>query len=207
MKITTVKYFRKRSPLTSVDSRSIIILLFVFAASMIIGAGTAGKSDTAISAQLNDYIAKTLELCASEGFFKVFLYSFLINVSIVSVVFLNGFNCIGLPLCVLIPSLRGIGAGLIAGSLYSSGGAGIAKYCLTVLPGSVISVTAVLLACNESAYMSVDILSLVLGHREATQNISIKKYAIKFALICIIILVSAITDSITLAGINQLLSS
>lgn len=207
MKITTVKYFRKRNPLSAIDSRSILMLLFVFAASMIIGAGTAGKTDSAISVQMTDYVNKSLSLCAANGFIKVFTYSFFINFLLVFTAFLNGFNCIGLPLSVLIPSLRGIGAGLIAGTMYTLGTSGIIKYCMTVLPGSVIGVTAILLACNESAYMSVDILSLVLSRRDIGQEISIKKYIMKFILIIIVIFIASVTDGITLAGINQLLSS
>lgn len=207
MKITTVKYFSKRNPLSTIDSKSVLMLLFVFAASMIIGAGTAGKTDTGISAQMSDFVTKSMSLCTASGFIRVFTYSFLINLLLVLTAFLNGFNCIGLPLSVLIPSICGIGMGLIAGTMYSTGTAGIVRYCVTVLPGGVIGVTGILLACNESAYMSVDILSLVMARREINQDISLKKYIIKFILIIIVIFVASVIDSITLAGVNQLLSS
>lgn len=207
MKIKTVKYFSKRSAFSQSDSKSIMILLFIFAASMIIGAGTAGKTDTFISAQLKGYVSDSFVFCAESGFFKVFLYSFAVNAVLILFSYVNGFNCVGLSLSVVLPAVKGIGLGLISGSLYMQGSSGVVKYCMTVLPGGIFAVLALILACNESAYMSIDILSLILNRRELSDKISLKKYSLKFVIILILILISSFIDGFTLGGIGNYLSS
>ena len=206
MKIKTVKYFSKRNAFTQADSKSMMILLFIFASAMIIGAGTAGKSDTFISAQLGGYVSDALAYCIKSGFVKVFFYSFMINTLLILFAFVNGFNCIGLPLSVVLPAIKGIGLGLISGSMYTAGSSGVIKYCMTILPGGIFGVLALILACNESAYMSVDILSLILNRREIGDSISIKKYSVKFLIILLIVFISSIIDAITLGGIGHYLS-
>lgn len=206
MKIKTVKYFSKRNAFTQTDSKSMMILLFIFASAMIIGAGTAGKSDTFISSQLSEYVSDALAYCIKSGFVKVFFYSFIINTLLILFAFVNGFNCIGLPLSVVLPAIKGIGLGLISGSMYTAGSSGVIKYCMTILPGGIFGVLALILACNESAYMSVDILSLILNRREIGDSISIKKYSVKFLIILLIVFISSIIDAITLGGIGHYLS-
>ena len=206
MKIKTVKYFSKRNAFSQTDSRSLMILLFIFASAMIIGAGTAGKSDTFISSQMGGYVSDAFDYCVKSGFVKVFFYSFIINALLILFAFVNGFNCIGLPLSVVLPAIKGIGLGLISGSMYTAGSSGVIRYCMTILPGGIFAVLALILACNESAYMSVDILSLILNRRETSDNISIKKYSVKFLIILLIVFISSIIDSITLVGIGHYLS-
>ena len=136
----------------------------------------------------------------------MFIYSFIINALLILFAFVNGFNCIGLPLSVVLPAIKGIGLGLISGSMYTAGSSGVIKYCMTILPGGIFSVLALILACNESAYMSVDILSLILNRREIGDSISIKKYSVKFLIILLTVFISSIIDAITLGGIGHYLS-
>ncbi len=207
MKIKTVRYFNNKGSFSQTDSKSIMILLFIFAASMIIGAGTAGKADTFISAQLKEYVSDSFTFCAESGFFKVFLCSFSVNAVMILFSYANGFNCVGLPLSVVLPAVKGIGLGLISGSLYTEHSSGIVKYCITILPGGIFSVLALILACNESAYMSVDILSLILNRREVSDKISLKKYSLKFVIILALILISSLIDGFALGGIGSYLLS
>lgn len=206
MKIKTVKYFSKRSVFSQADSKSIMLLLFIFASAMIIGAGTAGKPDTYISSQLSGYITDSFAYCSKSGFFRIFLYSFIINALLILFAFANGFNCVGLPLSVVLPAIKGIGLGLISGTMYTSSGAGAVKYCMTILPGGIFGVLALILACNESAYMSVDILSLITNRGENRNIVSIKRYSVKFLIILLIAFISSITDGVTLGGIGYYLS-
>lgn len=173
------------------EVKGLIITVSLFAAAMIIGAG-AIEYTSEYTELFNDY----LMMRSNEKFHTIFFNSFFVNLCILIIINFAGLSCAGIPVIVFIVITKGLGAGVFSGLLYSQFTlSGIGYYLITVLPVSVITNTALLLACNNSVFTSADILAVSFAKKQADINI-IKNYLKKNLIIMLICIFASILDCV-----------
>ena len=153
------------------EVKGLIITVSLFAAAMIIGAGTH-KYTSEYAELFNHYLSLRL----NEKLYMIFFNSFIVNFFILMIINFAGLSCTGIPVIVFLVLIKGLGAGVFAGLLYSQFSLnGIGYYLIAVLPVSVMTNSALLLACNNSVFMSADILAVALSKKQADSD-DIKTY-------------------------------
>lgn len=197
MTIKTIKFKKINSidPEKEREVKGMIIALALFASGMIIGAGlikSASADAGEFAAIFNNYISMRLE----QKTYQLFINSLLINLICILVANFSGMSCIGVPLAVFIPVIKGFGSGFIAGYLFSEFAMnGIGYYLLTILPGGIIANAALLIACNDACFMSADILAIMLAKKQSDE-ILIKNYLKRNVIILFISVIASVVDSI-----------
>lgn len=184
------------------EVKGMIITLALFAAGMIIGAGllkyTSNNNNNEFITIFNEYAIMRTEQKA----FRTFLNSLAVNLFFIFLINFAGLSCIGIPITVFITLIKGIGLGFFAGYLFSQFSmSGIGYYLITVLPGAVVSNTALLLACNSAVFLSADILAIVLIKKQSDENL-IKNYLKKNMLLIIICITASMIDCILIKAFS-----
>lgn len=185
------------------EVKGLIITTAIFAAAVILGAGTL-KHASDYSGEFADFFSKILMNRTDEKIHTIFLNSISLNLILLLLINFAGYCCIGIPMLILIVIIKGFGFGYFAGFLFSQFSInGIGYYLITVFPGAVISNTALLIACNNSVFLSSDILSVSLAKKQPDENL-IKSY-IKLNLIIIAAyIIASIIDSILIKAFGFL---
>lgn len=170
------------------EVKIMIILLSVFLSSIIFGISlTTHNKDMMIkifNSLFND----------SDSFLKAFFDSLIINLTLVVIIFISGFSCIGIPTVALPVILKGLGIGSYCAYMVSEFGlSGIGIYLLTSFTPNIIFVVVLLFASDIGILQSVDILSLIY---EKNQNmVLIRKYVYKNLFLIILIIIGSISEA------------
>ena len=194
MTIKTIKFkkINNLDPEKEREVKGLIITLALFASGMIIGAGLL-KSETYNSSDFSSIFNNYILIRSEQKFYQLFLNSLSINLFSIFVANFAATSCIGVPLAVSMPVVKGLGMGVIAGYLFSEFSMnGIGYYLLTILPGGIIGNAALLLACTDACFLSADILATVLSKKQ-TDDSMLKNY---FKKNLIIILISVLASAI-----------
>lgn len=206
MKIKTIR-LKKNNDLVPEKEREVkgmIIMLALFGAGMIIGAGLLRNGSSEFTSDFLTMFDTYTEMRTTQKIYITFFNSLAVNIAFILISFVVGFSCIGLPVSGILPILKGLGSGVVSGYLFSHFAmSGIGYYFLTIFPGAIIGNSAMLLACNCSSFMSIDILSIITGKKQADELLIhdyIKKYLIIFALSA----VSSIIDAILTKSFSYL---
>ena len=177
------------------EVKGLIITVALFAAAMILGAGTL-KHTSDYAGEYSDFFSTYLINRADEKIYTIFFNAMSLNLLLLLLINFAGLCCIGIPILILIILIKGFGFGFFAGYLYSQFSInGIGYYLITVFPGAVISITALLIASNNSAFLSSDILSVSLAKKQADGNL-IKNYIKQNIIIIVAYIIASIIDSI-----------
>lgn len=186
MTIKTIR-LKKEIGLTKEWEREVkvaIILLSLFCAGMIIGAGLlrSENSTEEFVNLFNIFIRNRSKLKVH----RIFLNSFVVNIIILAFNFLCGLNCIGMSFIFVVPIIRGLGYGMLAGFLINCYKiSGIGYYLLTVFPVAVITIAIMVLSCCTSIISSYDIMTTALAKKQSDAKIIfsyLKKYVIYFTI-------------------------
>ena len=191
MTIKTIKFkkINNLDPEKEREVKGLIIALALFASGMIIGAGML-KSNAYNEGDFVSLFDNFIQIRSEQKLYQLFINSLLINIFCIFVANLAAMSCIGFPLAIFIPIVKGLGLGIVAGYLFSEFAMnGIGYYLLTILPGGIIANAALLLACNDACFLSADILATVLSKKQPDENIL--KNFMKRNLIIIFISISA----------------
>ncbi|NLL15572.1 MAG: stage II sporulation protein M, partial [Clostridiales bacterium] len=132
MKIGTGKVIRVSTNLVRVmkDYYRLVLLISLFIAGMLIGALTFKNSGSNISTLLTDMVIKQSAERTSQAAIVTFINSLLVNAAFVGIAFTMGMCCIGTPFIGLLPLIKGLGLGMVAGYFYNNDVAGILYYLL-----------------------------------------------------------------------------
>ncbi|MGI6772816.1 MAG: stage II sporulation protein M [Acutalibacteraceae bacterium] len=195
MKIGTGKVIRVSTNLVRVmkDYYRLVLLISLFIAGMLIGALTFKNSGSNISTLLTDMVIKQSAERTSQAAIVTFINSLLVNAAFVGIAFTMGMCCIGTPFIGLLPLIKGLGLGMVAGYFYNNDVAGILYYLLIILPGAVISTVALIISCGESIRMSGEMLKVVSSKKSASPD-GIKTYMSRYIIIVVLILISSVMD-------------
>lgn len=118
--------------------------------------------------------------------------------------FLFGLCALGEPFVLLLPFVRGLGAGLFFSYLYTQfAWKGVSYAALVCAPGLALSVGILLYCCQESLSLSSDILRALNKNKESpTVNSSVSLYCKRYIAYVILLCSIALLD----AGLSTLLS-
>ena len=195
MTIKTIKFksINNSDPEKDREVKGLIIAVSLFTAGMIIGAGLL-KNSTFNNPDFITLFNNFIQIRAEQKVYQLFSNSLIVNILFILIVNFAASSCIGIPLAVVIPVIKGLGTGIVAGYLFSEFTInGIGYYLLTILPGSIICNTAILLACNDACFLSADILATVLAKKQSDANI-LKNYLKRNIVIIILTISSALVE-------------
>ena len=177
-------------------NRRILIMMLLFAAGMIIGALSLKKADSYLSGAFSDMFSVYIRSKSSQSLGMNFINSLAVNAAFMLAVFVFGLCAVGLPLICILPIIRGVGIGMLSGYLYSNFALRGLGYCVLVIyPGLIPAVFALLLACSAGINSSYEMLLSLSSAKAQRGEGSIKIYCMRFLIICILVVIAAVTDA------------
>lgn len=133
---------------------------------------------------------------ADSSFFMMFFTSFLLSFIFLFSSYLFGTSLLGSAFIPLIVFLRGLISGLFICDLYSMGVINaLVINLLTVIPGTVISVIALISASVKCLNLSYSLGKLTIGDGQALHKVDIKRYLISFAVFVFVTAVAALLEA------------
>ncbi len=133
---------------------------------------------------------------ANSSFFRIFFSSFLFNFIFLFITYLLGTSLIGSAFIPVVMFLRGFFSGLFLCDLYSFGAVNaLVINLLTVVPGTVISVIALLCASVKCIGLSYSLCKNSIGEGQSLNKIDIKRYLLSFALFVFLTAFSAVIEA------------
>ena len=174
-------------------------LMTVLLAGVFIGSAVARNMDgdalLSMSAITDGFRAGVAE----KSFGEVFLSSLSSSGVLVFICFFMGFCAVGQPVHIGVLVFRGIGLGAAIAYFYTAYGfSGFLEVLLLIIPGAVMSSLAIILAAREGIRFSNILggfLSGVEGERDT--KVLLRLYVLKFVVLSVIILGSALVDGVT----------
>ncbi len=113
------------------------------------------------------------------------------------VCFLLGLSAIAQPIEYLVPVFHAFGTGVTLAGIYDMYGVkGIAMSAVMIIPGTVISAFAVMIAARESLNMSTDVYSVSIGKNPVAAKIDFRLYFTKFVILCAMVVIASFAESI-----------
>lgn len=124
------------------------------------------------------------------------------------VCFLLGLSAAAQPLELLVPLFRGMGAGASIAGMYSSYGfAGAGASVVLILPNAVATAFVMIIAAREAIRFSFGLYRAAFGRNATGEPMDIKLYFTKFVILCAILAVSSLVDSLLTFGLAGLWTS
>lgn len=182
-------------------NRRILIMMLLFATGMIIGAVSLKRADSYLadsylSGAFSDMFSVYIRSKSSQSLGMNFINSLAVNAAFMLAVFVFGLCAVGLPLICILPIIRGVGIGMLSGYLYSNFALRGLGYCVLVIyPGLIPAIFALLLACSAGINSSYEMLLSLSSAKAQRGEGSIKIYCMRFLIICILIVLAAVTDA------------
>lgn len=163
---------------------------------MIIGAVSLKRADSYLSGAFSDMFSVYIRSKSSQSLGMNFINSLAVNAAFMLAVFVFGLCAVGLPLICILPIIRGVGIGMLSGYLYSNFALRGLGYCVLVIyPGLTPAIFALLLACSAGINSSYEMLLSLSSAKAQRGEGSIKIYCMRFLIICILIVLAAVTDA------------
>lgn len=178
-------------------NRKLLILALAYILGMLIGVLVMrGAGDTlvkSVEASFSAYVSQR----QSQPFWMTFLYAFSSSLAFFCAAFICGVCVVGVPGAFLIPCFKGLGLGLTTGYIYAVYGMkGMAFSALLLVPPSLVSALALLLACRESWGFSVMLFRGVLpGSSALTLRGDFRIYCLRYLFILGILLLACLLDA------------
>ncbi len=142
----------------------------------------------------------------NREFAEILVNSFCEPFVMLLVCFVLGMSAIAHPVEYLVPVFHGFGTGItLAGiyDMYAVKGIGIAA--LMIIPGTVFSAFAVMIAAREALNMSSDICSASFGSGGTGTKIDFKLYFTKYVILCATVVAAAFVESVLIFFFADLL--
>lgn len=139
-----------------------------------------------------------IELRRSQDFVQILVKSFFSSTVFVGGAFLLGFSAIAQPVEILIPLIKGMGLGVSVAQIYSqSGKSGVITCALIILPCSLISMYALVVAVREAVGLSNILMTNALSSGQTSGLLgTVKLYSTKFLVLEAVTAVSAAVDCV-----------
>lgn len=139
-------------------------------------------------------------------FAEILVNSFCEPFVMLLICFLLGLSAISHPAEYLVPVFHAMGTGITFAGIYDLYGAdGIVMSAVMLIPGTVISAFAVIIAVREALNMSTDVYSASFGRMSAAARINFRLYFTKYVILCAMIVVAALTESVLICLFADLL--
>ena len=132
-----------------------------------------------------------------KSFAEILINSFCEPFVMILICFLLGLSAIAHPAEYLVPVFHALGTGITFAGIYDLYGVnGIIMSALMLIPGTVISAFAVIIAVRESLNMSTDVYSASFGKFSGVSKINFRLYFTKFVILCAMVVIAAFVESV-----------
>lgn len=130
-------------------------------------------------------------------FAEILVNSFSEPFAMLLICFLLGLSAVAHPAEYLVPVFHALGTGITFAGIYDLYGVeGVVMSAAMLIPGTVISAFAVIIAVREALNMSSDVYSASFGKISAAAKINFRLYFTKFVILCAMVVFSAFVESI-----------
>jgi len=166
---------------------------------MLYGSLLVGFGEKELLESLNFMTKGYLTGRVEQSFWQTFLNSLLSSGALLLLLFLFGFSGLSVPIVLFLPAFKGMGLGVSIGYLYTTyGWKGVAFCAVMLLPATIFSALAIILAARESLRLSILFLSTFIPRIRGTLSPkTVKQYCIKYGILLGVVLLSALIDSVT----------
>lgn len=138
----------------------------------------------------------------NHTFWQTLVNSFSGAFLLLLVCFLLGFSAVAQPLELLVPLFRGLGAGASIAGMYSSYGlAGAGAAAVLIVPNAVATAFVMIIAAREAVRFSFGLYRSSFGRDRGGEPMDVKLYFTKFVILCAILAVSSLADSLLTFGL------
>jgi len=170
------KFARKKKFDALTHYNIIIIMTALFISGLIIGAIIVKNGDAALIAGLSRIFTGYRLARGGQSPLATFSSSMLINMLFLAASFTFGMCCVGAPAVCALPFIRGVGMGVVAAYIYNAHAFyGAGYFVLVLLPGAAVSISLMLISCNESYKTSVELLRFVNGSKQLQSGV-VRRY-------------------------------
>lgn len=173
-------------------------ICILFLAGILIGSLCMKYFGTQFHLILEDLVKNTFENQENSNFLQLFTFSFFSAYSYIVIVFLCGFSAIAVPVCFIVPLVKGLGVGAILGYLYANLGlTGIGLTAVSLLPNIVLTSIVLISAAGVSCDFSMVIFKnlFLTGEQYKLKNYA-KHYCFKFIVYTIFSIFCALLDAL-----------
>ena len=173
-----------------------LALLALYGLGLLLGSKTAAGASSGWQEQLLELLRAQRMNRAGQSVLANALGYFGTDILFMLAAFLLGLCAAGLPLLLLLPVLRGLGMGVLSGWLYMTQGfTGIGYSVLILYPSAIISTLIMLSYCKESMSMSGDMLMMIGGKLDQTEN-TLRQYISRYLGLLVVSIFAALVDAI-----------
>lgn len=182
----------------SIKNKLIIGLFIIFFLGMWYGSVTVAIAPKEIVTKLSQITVGFADKRVEQSVFSTFIHSFGADAFVLIILYLLGFSAIAQPLELFVPAFYGLGVGASMGYIYSAYSFQGIVYCFVmIVPTTVISTFAVVLATREACFMSNLFLGNIIPRFKADISIqTLKLYSIKYLVLLGFALASAVVDCV-----------
>ncbi len=187
----------KHTALKKKTDRRLTLLTGLYFAGVFLGVILYSTLDGEALSALNDVTGSFVNGRLNHTFWETLVNSFSGGFILLLACFWLGFSSAAQPIELLIPAFRGLGAGVSLSGMYGSFGLkGVGMSAVLIIPGAVLSAFAVIIAAREALELSGRVFMSAFGRGMGGEPIDFRLYFTKFVILCAILAVSSLTDSL-----------
>lgn len=193
----SVMYARTRNTPVTFQKETLTFLVLL-TAGILIGAFTAKQGNDSVITQVESMFNSFYTIRESQSILLSVSNSLKVYAGFWALNLLFGLCAIGIPFIAVLPTIRGLGIGLVTGYIYSIYGLKGMGYCfLVIFPGALLSFIAMIYAASDAFKMSLYTFGSVAntvsqkGHSD-----KIKIYIVRQLFYFILLIAAAFLDGI-----------
>ncbi len=175
-----------------------IIFFTILLCGLIFGAILSAKGSEAWHQFFNTFVNNHLTVKSSSSIFRNFCSVFFCLFIIILFDYISGLCGLGIPFIYFTPLLLGTYCGVIISQFYYLYNLRGLLYCILInIPCYAITAATLIKCCCFSSDISKEILVYLINGKNDTKEKILYNYTIKYLLLCIPILISALLNAIT----------
>ena len=210
MEIAKTAFEYSRGSLDSIKKNwKSLLLLSLFAFGILLGTYILKQNIDFTDSTLANIINECIKSKKEQSIASNFIDSLKFNLLFLLITFIFGFCAVGTPIITLIPIIKGLGMGLMCGYLYLKYNFSGLGYCVLIIyPGLIISMFALITACNFSMSFSYEMLLSVAGNnkKDSKGEYQLKLFCIRYLIVLVLSILASAVDSITIKLFSGLFS-
>lgn len=197
---------RKNMNISNLNLKNLIFFSLFFSG-VIIGVLTIKSQEATLNGVLTDFFNSYIKERSSEGLLGCFFDALLIFSFTPFLTFISGLSAVGLPIIIATPAITGALTGMATGFLFFNYSLqGLCYSSLIVVPAVSIVVATLIKCCSEAIIMSTDIIMCIGGYQNNLKQNNIKEYCLRFLVLFVPIIISALLNVICFKLFGNLFS-
>ena len=181
-----------------VQNQRLLWLLSLFLGGVQIGCTVFRSAWKPLGTALSGLLSPTLPSAGLAGAVQLLIASCAPTFLLLLLLFFLGFSACGAPPALMVPVFFGAGLGLSEAYYFALGARGVGYVVLLLLPPTLVSATALLMACAESMRLSSKLCRQLLPHPTIGGNLwpELKLYLARFLLCAGLLFLAGVLDTV-----------